>query len=81
MRAEAGAFLCGLVVACRPPAGVPPEGTARVIRDERAVSAGAALAPADLACITGPDPELDRESPWSVSRVAARSTRRCRRWT
>src|SRR5688572_28852890 len=36
-----------------------------VVRDELAVSAGATLPQQPLECVTGPDPEIDQESPWS----------------
>jgi hypothetical protein len=35
------------------------------VRDDFALSAGATLPPQPLECVTGPDPELDKESPWS----------------
>jgi hypothetical protein len=36
-----------------------------VVRDDFALSAGATLPPQPLECVTGPDPEIDKESPWS----------------
>lgn len=36
-----------------------------VVRDELAVSAGASLPQQELECVTGPDAEIDQESPWS----------------
>jgi hypothetical protein len=36
-----------------------------VVRDELALSAGATLPPQPLECVTGPDPEIEKESPWS----------------
>jgi hypothetical protein len=35
------------------------------VRDDFALSAGATLPAQSLECVTGPDPELDKESPWS----------------
>jgi hypothetical protein len=40
-----------------------PNGT--TVKDEFALSAGATLPPQSLECVTGADPELDQESPWS----------------
>jgi hypothetical protein len=36
-----------------------------VVSDERAVSTGATLPQQPLECVTGPDAEIDQESPWS----------------
>lgn len=38
---------------------------ARVVQDEFALSTGATLPEQPLECVTGPDPEIDKESPWS----------------
>jgi hypothetical protein len=76
----ASVLLCGML-ACQPPAALPaentttlsaaPPGTAPppgsvVVKDELAVSAGATLPEQDLSCVTGPDPEIDKESAWSI---------------
>jgi len=67
------------LLACQPPAALPHESAsviaaspvaavsgARVVQDELALSAGARLPPAELECVMGPDPELERESEWSI---------------
>jgi len=60
------------VIVAAPPAGaVPPKVTAATasngttVKDELALSAGAILPQQPLECVTGVDPELDKESPWS----------------
>ena len=50
-------------VAATPSAATP--GNSALVRDDFALSAGATLPPQPLECVTGPDPELDKESPWS----------------
>jgi hypothetical protein len=48
------------------PGSAPASGTnANVVKDDFAVSAGATLPPQALECVTGPDPEIEKESPWS----------------
>jgi hypothetical protein len=75
-------LVLGALFACQPPATLPAEPAesryasvagrgqaasgARLVVDELAVSAGATLSPRDLWCVTGPDPELERESKWSI---------------
>ncbi|MEO8178343.1 MAG: AgmX/PglI C-terminal domain-containing protein [Deltaproteobacteria bacterium] len=45
--------------------GGAPASSAGVVQDDLAVSAGATLPQQELECVTGPDPEIDKESPWS----------------
>jgi len=47
-------------------AGTPASGASgSVVKDDLALSTGATLPQQPLECVTGPDPELDQESPWS----------------
>ncbi len=49
-----------------PVPGTTASGTpTMVVKDESAVSAGATLPQQPLECVTGPDPEIEQESPWS----------------
>jgi hypothetical protein len=80
-RQGAGSALALALVACQPPAQLPAETTPRaetisssppvnagptvVVHDDLAVSAGATLPQQPLECVTGPDAEIDKESPWS----------------
>jgi hypothetical protein len=43
----------------------PPVADGTTVKDEFALSAGATLPQQSLDCVTGVDPELDKESPWS----------------
>jgi hypothetical protein len=48
------------------PQTAPASGTSgNVVQDEFAISAGATLPQQALECVTGPDPEIEKESPWS----------------
>lgn len=56
--------------AASPPAASPPGPSISVkptvvVRDELALSTGATLPQQPLECVTGPDAEIDEESPWS----------------
>jgi hypothetical protein len=60
------------VISAAPPASAaaataasPTVSNGTTVKDEFALSAGATLPQQSLECVTGVDPELDKESPWS----------------
>jgi len=48
------------------PEAAAPGTNGNVVKDDLALSTGATLPPQSLECVTGPDPEIDKESPWST---------------